>query len=190
MKTRVVPNLQKVNWPNPPMNPSDKACRWCAIRTSCPARHQLAQEQAKEVFALHAELPNVDPEKMEAFLGIAADLRQYISDLELWAYNRISSGEEVKGFKLVAGRSTRQWADAKEAESYLLEALDDPYTKKLMSPTQAEKALGPVARKEEDFLKLIIKPEGKPTLVSDADRRPALSFKTASEKFADYAVSE
>lgn len=62
---------------------------------------------------------------------------------------------------------------AAEALEEMLGA-ETAYTKKLLSPSQAEKALGK-SRKGE-IADLITKPTGKPTLAPESDKRPAINL--------------
>ena len=58
----------------------------------------------------------------------------------------------------------------------------DPYQRKLLGVTDMQKMLG--KKKFNDILgELIVKPQGKPTLVSRADQRP--EFNTAMTDFKE-----
>jgi hypothetical protein len=48
----------------------------------------------------------------------------------------------------------------------------DLFTKKLVSPSQAEKLLG---KKHKILAEHVVKPQGKPTLAPETDSRPALA---------------
>jgi len=93
---------------------------------------------------------------------------------------KVLSGEGFEGFKIVHGRSNRQWGDEKVAEKKLNEMLGEKaYNKKLLSVAQAEKAIG--KENKSDISYLIIKPEGAPTLVQDTDNREAISSISADD---------
>jgi hypothetical protein len=83
-------------------------------------------------------------------------------------------GEDFAGYKLVEGRSTRAWLNEDTAAQVLLKSGLEPdtlYTKKLISPAQAEKVL----KKDKGILsELISKSDGKPTLVPSCDKRTSL----------------
>jgi hypothetical protein len=58
----------------------------------------------------------------------------------------------------------------------------DPYEKALLSVTALEKRLG--KKTFADLVgALIEKPPGKPTLVQDSDKRPAISVSSAADDF-------
>ena len=95
--------------------------------------------------------------------------------IEEYVTERLESGKGFTGYKLVAGRSLRQWGNDEVAEVALFAILgDDAFTRKLVSPAQAEKALG--KQKAKMIESLIVKPEGKPTLAPMSDSRPAVNI--------------
>jgi hypothetical protein len=87
----------------------------------------------------------------------------------------IERGQNVPGYKLVEGKSNRQWRDEEDAKAALGEELKvtDIFTKKLISPAQAEKKLG---KGHQVVTQHSIKPEGKPALAPLSDKRPALEI--------------
>lgn len=172
------------------LHPSEVACRWCRVKSTCKARRDFAVELAETVFSTYAKLPSdVSKEEITALLPKAKELRAYLADLEAYAVQQIMAGEDIPGFKLVAGRSLRGWKNSKDMLTFtdcLGYSEMDMSTVKLMSPAQAEKKLGKKISKETKFQNLIHKPEGKPTLVPEADKREALHFKTAEDTFTSY----
>ena len=196
LKERLVPALQDAVTADPSFHATEKGCMWCDAKIVCETRQQAAMEAAMEVFALHAKLPQVDVDHVSKVLNILPDLKTYISDIEQYATLHISAGKTLPGWKLVAGRSIRKWYDEEAAKKWFEEQYGfsefDMSEMKFMSPAKAEKKLkkdiGKDSVKDDDFLALIDKPEGKPTLVPVEDRRPALEFQSVEEKFAEYAV--
>ncbi len=159
--------------------PSDKACQWCKAKATCPALKDYTEKLLMLDFEDESvELPNVATlsdaqlrqvhESKKLIEGWLSAVEQHISD-------RLYSGGTFKGYKLVSGRSIRQWSDETEAERILLEAVGDKaHTKKLVSPTQAEKLLGKSGK--DKISGVVIKPEGKPTLAPENDKRPAIGI--------------
>lgn len=194
----LVPALISINSKHPIFKPSVSTCRWCPIKNSCAARKASAAQVAAQVFALHDMLPSEspsenstepDPDDLTVLLDKAPILRQYLDDLEDYVRGLLLSGRAVPGYKLVSGRSTRQWANEQQAKDWCFSRGYDEYkmsTLKFASPAQAEKILPKALVKDPEFLNLIVKPEGKPTLVKETDKRPALTFRTAAEIFADF----
>jgi hypothetical protein len=83
---------------------------------------------------------------------------------------------------VVEGRSTRKYTDENAVAKAVEAAGFDPYQRKLLGVTDMQKMLG--KKKFNDILgELIVKPQGKPTLVSRADQRP--EFNTAMTDFKE-----
>jgi hypothetical protein len=79
----------------------------------------------------------------------------------------------VPGFKLVAKRGTRQWVDEKEAIHWLDgKGIEEPYTRKVISPAQAEKALK--SRKIALPEDMTVSISSGSTLAAESDPRPAV----------------
>ena len=132
---------------NAPLLPSEKGCRWCPAKATCPA---LAAQVEETTGALFADL--TAPEKPDDLTG-ATDLSrkmQLVGLVEDWCKavraeteRRLLAGESVDGFKLGKGRQgPRKWADAAEAEAALKGmklGVHEMYDLSLISPTTAEK---------------------------------------------------
>lgn len=153
--------------------PSEKACKFCRAKNVCRAR----ADKFVELFNDHkSETLSID--EVAELLNQADDMKAWLSDLEQEVTQNIMTGVIVPGWKMVAGRSNRKISDELAAVDLLKknginEAL--LYEKKLITLTQMEKDFG---KKEIDELlkDLIEKPEGKPCLVKESDKRPPLLF--------------
>jgi RecB family exonuclease len=168
-----------------PRIPGDKQCRFCKAQATCPAL------QTKTEHALMTSFDNLtmtEPPPPEALtndqiafvLHNKALIENWLKSVEAHVIDRLYQGQIFKGWKLVHGRSVRQWANETVAEKTLRAYLGEgAYTKKLLSPAQAEKAL----RKEDKkkIVELVVKPEGKPVLVPDDDARAPIQLTTASD---------
>ena len=85
-----------------------------------------------------------------------------------------------QGWKVVEGRSNRKYTDEEAVAFKVKDAGFDPYEKKLLGVTAMSTLLG--KKKFEELLGgLIYKPPGKPALVPESDKRPAIN--TAIEDF-------
>ena len=111
--------------------------------------------------------------KVDALTAWANDIKEY-------ALRQAISGKTWTGWKLVEGRSNRKYTNDAAVASAVENAGFDPYEKKLLGVTAMQKLLGK-ARFEEVLAGLIEKPQGKPTLVPESDKRPAMS--TAATDF-------
>jgi hypothetical protein len=176
--------------PGAVINPGVEQCRWCPAVNHCDTRFMLVQQEAEELFRGQALLPNqITPEKIKALLERAPLVEQAIKDLKLFVTNEIQRGRPFPGYKLVAGRANRKWIDETKTIKWLRDntSLEDLFVSKLISPAQTEK-LNSKLKRNEEFQKLWDKAEGKPTLVSEKDPRPALQGNsTAIDVFSKYA---
>ena len=94
----------------------------------------------------------------------------FMDAVERSVFTQIEEGTGFEGYKLVYGRSSRVWTD--DAEEYLTRVLgDDAYSKKLIGVTAAEK----LVEDKKDLDDYLTKPEGKPTLVPEYDKRDAIN---------------
>lgn len=142
-------------------------CRWCAAKPICPVMTG-AVDRAKKT-----ALDNLPAETISAYLHNAEILENWIRDLRELAHQMLENDTPVPGWKLVAKRATRQWADAKDAEKFLRDNNINPFKDpELLSPAGAEKLLkkSKVALPEE----LISAVSSGSTIVSEDDPRPAV----------------
>ena len=101
-------------------------------------------------------------------------LESWAGDIKAYALKRALEGHAWSGFKLVEGRSNRRYSDEKAVADAVIGAGFDPYEKSLLGITDMQRLLG--RKKFEELLGgLLLKPQGKPTLVPDTDKRPAFS---------------
>jgi hypothetical protein len=160
-----------------PRSPSEKACQWCKAKATCPALKSYTEKVILSGFD-ELDSPNADTltdQQLRLALESKKLIVSWLDSVESLVNERLQKGEAFEGFKLVAGRSLRKWADEKDAESNLTSLLgDDAYERKLLTPAKAEKALGKAKAKK--IQGLIIKPEGKPTLAPESDKRKSVSI--------------
>lgn len=113
--------------------------------------------------------------------------------MEDYALSECLSGREVSGWKSVEGRGSREFTDLDAAFNKLKESgIDEAilFERKPLTLAQAEKVVG---KKEFNDLvgDLVIKNPGKPTLVKESDKRPAISnMVTASDIFKTQSKEE
>ena len=157
-------------------------CKFCKISGTCKVRADKALEEAATFFDFDGELSN--GELGEVLLKFDK-IKDFMKAAEAAAFEKALAGEEVPGHKLVEGRSTRKYTDE---EAVLDTLLQSGYEKSLVTKTELlgitamEKAI--TKKAFNDILSpLVDKPQGKPTLVSSADKRPA--FVPENEIFQD-----
>ena len=154
---------------------------------TCRARYKDQLQQAHDVFEVVQRKPHnvTNAELAEAYVKLNG-LIEYAKDIGKHGYAELLNGKEFPGFKLVAGRSTRKWADEESAKQWLLKyGVTDIYKKQeLLGPAGIEKLYRSL-KKDEDFKRLIVKPPGKPKMVDKDDKRPEIKQPSAKEIFND-----
>lgn len=154
-------------------------CRFCAVKATCRKRAEYNLELARYDFRMPDELT---PEEIAAILPRMKDLTSWASDVKDYALQSALSGTQYPGYKVVEGRSSRKYTDENAVAQAASGAGYDPWEKKLLGITAMTSLMG--KKKFEEILGgLVTKPPGKPTLVPDTDKRPALN--TAENDFKE-----
>jgi hypothetical protein len=177
---------------NPPLVPGQEQCRYCVAKPTCRA---LANHCAEIVSGCDditqditlRDVNKLDNRELSRILPHTALINDWVRSVVGQATMELCHGRDVPGYKLVAGRSVRQWMDDNKAELALKSAkvkIKDMYVKRLISPAQAEAILG---KRNPLIEPVIVKPAGKPTLVPVSDKRPALDASAVTD-FADIDI--
>lgn len=164
-----------------PQTPGDH-CRFCKVAAQCRAlaAHTLKVTESQNEPGL------MTLEELTELLPSFETIKKWMTAVEDYALEQALNGQTVPGFKVVEGRSVRKISDATAAAERLENAGFDAssYLKKpeLKTITDLEKML---TKKGFNTIlgDLVIKPEGKPTLVEESDARPALN--KANNDFKD-----
>ena len=180
------------------LNPGEEQCRFCPVKGTCEARADLRLQEAKNIFEGEVTdlvdeekrqviAKQISLEKLALILQVAPLYDAWLKDVEANAYKLAMSGIQIPGFKLVQGRTNRTINNQRG----LIEALrkegysDEEFLKEpqLQSLGELEKLVGKnkLAEIGKDF---IVKPNGKPTLVPESDRRAPINMDSiASQVF-------
>ena len=160
-------------------------CKFCSVKNRCRALYEEQLKLAKYEFQ-DPEL--LTDEEISDILTRAPQLVEWVNSITEYAQRRAIENDKIwPGFKLVAGISRRKWAD----ENTVVEAIfsrfpeateDQVFDTKLRTISDLEKTFGK-KRVTEVLSDVIIKPQGKPTLVPDSDKRPALGLEDAINDF-------
>ena len=103
--------------------------------------------------------------------AIAARDAEFIKNRAL---KQAQAGVTFEGWKVVEGKSNRKYTDEDAVAKAVIAGGYDPYEKKLLGITAMTTLLG--KKQFNDILGgLVTKPQGKPTLVPDSDKRPAMT---------------
>ena len=154
-------------------------CQFCKVKASCRKRAEYNLELARYDFAMPATLDSIE---IAAILPKIDQLISWGNDLKEFALKQAQSGTHYEGFKVVEGRSNRKYTDDAVVAAAVTDAGFDPYEKKLLGVTAMTTLLGK-KRFEELLGGLIYKPPGKPALVPESDKRPAMN--SAKDDFND-----
>lgn len=160
-------------------------CMFCRGKAQCKARAQknTALEDFKDCIPA-GKIPEearaaldganlLTNDEIGDLLTRGAELVQWYTDLKEYALEALLKGESITGYKVVAGRSNREFKDIDAALSILREkgfADENLYDRKPKTLTAIEKMLGKKAFAEY-LASEIIKPLGKPTVVPESDNR-------------------
>ena len=154
-------------------------CRFCKAKAECRERATANLALARYEFQAPALL---DDEEIADILGKVDALTAWASDVKEYALQQAISGKEWTGWKLVEGRSNRKYTSEAAVAAAVESAGFDPYERKVLGVTAMQKLLGKT-RFEELLAPYIEKPQGKPTLVPESDKRPAMN--TAKNDFME-----
>lgn len=148
-----------------------KHCQFCRAKAQCRALAEKNMEIAQHEFDDASLLSDAEISKVLEQMDI---FRNWMSAVEEYALQAALNGKAFPGFKLVEGRSNRKYVDEKKVADRLIEngyksdLIYEPA--KLKTITAMEKL---VTKKAFTAIlgDLIIKPQGKPTLVPVSDKR-------------------
>lgn len=150
-------------------------CRFCPAKLICPAHRKVA-----------TELPPVNRDTVRVWLELIPALEATIHEARQFAYDYLSQGEQIQGFKLVDSQPRRHWKDeTKAVKRFKALGLTKEVTSEptLMSPAQVEKALKGLPPEVED---LIERRSGSKIVVPETDSRPAVTdHRDALRKLAE-----
>ncbi len=154
-------------------------CGFCKAKHDCRARADANMELARYDFKLP---PLLTDEDIEDILSKVDDLVTWAADIKEYALQQAISGKDWTGYKLVEGRSNRRYNNETVVADAVSRAGFDPYERKILGVTAMQKLLGK-SRFDELLAAYIEKPQGKPTLVPESDKRPAMN--TAKNDFME-----
>lgn len=196
--------LQKTGEKHPGkiFQPGDVQCKFCKAKGDCDAlrEHVLKTVVGDEFTDLTVEEPlaPVVQERIDATYDnrMLGALMGSIDLIEVWckairakAESALFSGQDVPGYKLVQGRmGARSWKDENAAEAIMKSMRlkqDEMYSFKLISPTQAEKALKDTPKRWNRLTDQITQKEGGPSVAPVSDKRPAIVITPPEDTFED-----
>jgi len=156
-------------------------CRFCRAKAECRERAKVNMALAAYDFQEPALLGN---DEIASILSKIDELVSWAGDVKEFALQQALKGVEYKGFKVVEGRSNRKYTNETAVADAVIMAGYNPYEQRILGVTDLEKLLG--KKKFNEILGgLVEKLPGKPTLVPENDKRPALTMNSAADDFKD-----
>lgn len=145
-------------------------CEYCPVEPYCAERRDLLNQ---------ARLMPLDQmQNLSASLGLIDELKAFIKATEEEADKVMKDlGVKIPGYKLVAKKELRKFADPFETAKALTSAgARDIYSAPaLKTPTQLEKTLK-AEKIEFDFTPWLKAPSGETEIAPDSDKRPEISL--------------
>lgn len=157
-------------------------CIFCKAAVKCRARAEDKLRLAQSEFKMPPLLTDAE---IEDVLAKLPDIKKWADEIQEYALAKALAGKEWTGFKLVEGRSVRKFTDERAVVKAANAAgYHDIYKQTLISLTEMEKLMG-----KAEFSKvlgaLVTKPQGKPTLVPDTDKRQAITVSNPKNEFSE-----
>ena len=154
-------------------------CRFCKAKAVCRKR---AEENLKMAQYDFAPADTLDETEIAAVLDQADELAAWVTDVKEYALSQALQGVRYPGYKVVEGRSARKYVN-EEAVAHAVNAAGyDPYSHKVLGLTEMQKLLGK-QKFNELLAEYIVKPQGKPVLVPETDKRRTMN--TATDDFKE-----
>lgn len=191
------------------LEPSEKACLYCVANDgTCPAQRRALRSSVIDHFDVLEEVIDPPPTRAEVEELFAKDfptaselsmLETFVGAVRERIAETIKQGKKVTGWKIVKGRKgARAWVKEKleDIEKLFKEKfrlpVDQMYTKKLISPTQAEKLLAESPKRwaQVNTPDFIAQAEGSLTLVPEDDKREAVDFASVKDQFNNEECSD
>jgi hypothetical protein len=172
---------------NAPLTAGDKQCQWCKHKARCPELMRYTENAIQNEFGFFDELPSVNrlsDEQLNLALSSTTLIKSWLSAIEEHVRERLESGDGFTGYKLVEGRSSRDWNNEEEAVIALSDAHteEELFERSFISVAKFEKLVG--KKNIKQFENLIVKKSGKPTVVTESDPRKSLSV--SANDFSDF----
>lgn len=170
--------------PNAPLK-SGTWCKFCPNARTCPELERHQHALVAQQFAVGAPY---DPDALAKALTSIPLVKERIKAIEEFAYAEATRGSEIPGFKLVAKRANRKWADEDELRQWgIRENVNVFDAPELLSVAQLEKRVkeaAPKGKKKDagDALKpFVVKQSSGNTLVPESDNRPPAKTVSAED---------
>jgi hypothetical protein len=159
-------------------------CTFCPMRVICTKRNEERLEQARLEFGEYepTHITKFDDKELGEIFRHKSKIESWLKDIGEYIRTKLLKHGEYPGFKMVEGRSKRNWnmEDFQVAQKLYEFGVEkeDIFKKSIVTVPQAEKLLG---KKHEGLTELYKKDAGSPTVVHESDKRPALKIGAVNE---------
>jgi len=175
---------------NAPLSPSEKACKFCKVKSNCPAFAKMAEDIDAEAWSdltdpiesdrVSDVIDTVDtglfdpsfkhPQMLETrhlarLLPLRSMFENWFAAVETELESRANAGEKIEGHKLVEARTQRVIADQKKAVARMREAgfyEFELYKLSFLSPAQLEELLRGRGMKKKEAVEFLADVVRKP----------------------------
>ena len=182
-------------------HPSEKACFFCPAKGTCEHLQKHLLTAVREDFEDLSKVTEagikdatpvqiVDGDRLGTLLPLLGLFRSWCDEIYKLALTNLQAGQEVAGYKLVAGRKGRRgWTDedAVIAKMKSMRLKNEViYNQKLVSVAQAEKKIGKNVFAKKMLYLVQEGAEGAPEVVPETDKRS--SVKSTIDEFEDIST--
>jgi len=157
-------------------------CQFCKVRSVCTAIAEKARQVCNEDFR---EARLISDEDIPGLLPLLPVLKGWLEDFASHALQRALDGATIKGYKLVEGKSNRQITDS---DALLGALLVKGYQRDVLLRKPELRPIGELEKivGKKAFAEIgkpwLVKPQGKPTLAEESDKRPVWKPKESADE--------
>lgn len=148
-------------------------CKFCPHAGRCRTLTKICSDYV-QTHGLKVRVPVLAPHEVAEVLAMEPLVSLWLKRVKDQALSTMLSGEQIPGYKVVAGRGSRQWADDLETAKILEDngySREDITKTELLSVAAMEKALG--KKKVAELVGgQIVAHTGAPTVAPESDKRP------------------
>ena len=205
-KDEIIRQAAATDAPDAPYIPGEAQCKYCAHAGNCSARTNHMLSKSGITFGpstvleqtMSLSVTDLTTDRIREIVEALPMLRGWLDSVEEAALERIKSGTPIDGLKIVRGRGMRSWAFPEEEIAEKLRKMTVPksviWKTAIISPAAAEKLKWQSGEKQKQLSvkqlkvlkeEMILKGEGKLTVVSAADERQAVEFGNVEAMFAE-----
>lgn len=150
-------------------------CRFCPHAGRCRELTNMCKEYVN-THGMKVSVPVLAPFEVAEVLRMEPLVSLWLKRVKEQALTSMLNGEEIPGYKVVEGRSTRAWANEMDAYKALIAngcSNDEITETKLLSPAAMEKAFGKKRAAELLDIAGVTRNPGSPTIAPESDKRPS-----------------